>query len=147
MGETSSPIWYCVIRGPLSFVGVLFVSESYDGIETGRLACGPDSEDNPDHETEDDRDDHGQRVEEETPAGIGPYREGSDEAESDADDAAGQREDQGLDEELGHDVSTSGADGLADADLTRPLANRDEHDVHDPDPADEQRDRGDARQE
>ena len=37
-------------------------------------------------------------------------------------------------------------DRLADADLARPLADRHEHDVHDPDAADDERDRGDAGQ-
>ena len=54
----------------------------------------------------------------------------------------GQRE--RLDQELGEDVAAPGADRLADADLAGPLADRDQHDVHDPDAADDQRDRGDA---
>ena len=47
----------------------------------------------------------------------------------------------GLDQELREDVAPLGADRHADADLARALRHRDEHDVHDPDPADEQRDR------
>ena len=39
------------------------------------------------------------------------------------------------------------ADGHADADLARPLGHRDEHDVHDPDAADEQRHRRDREQQ
>ena len=41
----------------------------------------------------------------------------------------------------------AGADGLADADLAGPLADRDQHDVHDPDAADDERDRGDAAEQ
>ncbi len=37
-----------------------------------------------------------------------------------------------------------GADGLADADFAGPLGDRYQHDVHDADAADEQRDAGDA---
>ena len=68
-------------------------------------------------------------------------------ADDDADEAAEQREGQGLDEELGEDVAAAGADRLADADLAGPLADRDEHDVHDPDAADDQRDRGDPAEQ
>ena len=41
------------------------------------------------------------------------------------------------------DVALLGADRAADADLARPLHHAGEHDVHDPDAADQQRDRGD----
>ena len=50
-------------------------------------------------------------------------------------------------EELGQDVPAAGADRLADADLAGPLGDRDEHDVHDPDAADDQRDRGDPAEQ
>ena len=41
----------------------------------------------------------------------------------------------------------AGADGQADADLARPLGDRDEHDVHDADAADEQRNAGDRAEQ
>ena len=59
------------------------------------------------------------------------------EADDDADQAAEDGQDEGLDEELEQDVAVLGADRLADADLAGPLADRDQHDVHDPDAADE----------
>ena len=90
-------------------------------------------------------DDDGRRVEGEAPAGELADDGGDDEPDDDADQAAEEREGQGLDEELGEDVAAARADGLADADLARPLADRDQHDVHDPDAADDERDRGDAR--
>ena len=46
----------------------------------------------------------------------------------------------GLDQELPQDVVAAGADGHAQADLPRPLGDRDEHDVHDAHAADDQRD-------
>ena len=61
--------------------------------------------------------------------------------------AAEQRQDQGLDQELGQDVPAARADRLADADLAGPLADRDEHDVHDPDAAHQERDRGNPGQQ
>ena len=59
----------------------------------------------------------------------------------------GHGEHEGLDQELGHDVAPPRPDRLADPDLPRPLAYRDQHDVHDPDAAHEQADRRDAGQE
>jgi len=47
---------------------------------------------------------------------------------------------------LHQNVALLGADGLADADLARPLRDRDEHDVHDADPAYQQRDPRDGAQ-
>ena len=40
-----------------------------------------------------------------------------------------------------------GAQGLAEADLPDPFGDRDQHDVHDPDAADQQRDAGDAAEQ
>ena len=45
-------------------------------------------------------------------------------------------------EELPQDVVAAGADGHPQADLPRPLRHRDEHDVHDPHAAHDQRDGG-----
>ena len=86
-------------------------------------------------------------IEDEAPAGD-PADDGRhDEADQDADQAADERQRQGLDEELAEDVAALGAERLADADLAGPLADRHQHDVHDPDAPDDQRDRGDAAQQ
>ena len=69
------------------------------------------------------------------------------EADDDADQPAEERQGQGLDQELGEDVAAARADRLADADLAGPLADRDQHDVHDPDAADDERDRGDPAEQ
>ena len=74
-----------------------------------------------------------------------PMTAEASQTDDDADQAAEQGQGQGLDQELGEDVAATGADGLADADLAGPLADRDQHDVHDPDAPDDERDRGDAR--
>ena len=50
-----------------------------------------------------------------------------------------------LDQELQQDGAALGADGLADADLARPLRHRDEHDVHDADAADKEREARDEQ--
>ena len=67
------------------------------------------------------------------------------EAERDADGAAGERQDDRLDQELQQHVEVARADRQAQADLARPLGHRHQHDVHDADAADQQRHRGDAR--
>ena len=59
-------------------------------------------------------------------------------------DAAQDREEDRLHEELRRDVGAARPDGLPDADLLRPLGDGDEHDVHDADAADEKRQRDDA---
>ena len=87
----------------------------------------------------------GRRAEREAPAGELADERRDAEPDDDADEAAEQRQGQRLDEELGEDVAAAGADRLADADLARPLADRHQHDVHDPDAAHDERDRGDAR--
>ena len=53
--------------------------------------------------------------------------------------AAGERQRQRLDQELQQDVARLGAHRHADADLARPLGDADQHDVHDPDAAHQQR--------
>ena len=62
---------------------------------------------------------------------------------SDARGAAERREHHRLREELERDVPPERADGLAEADLLRPLRDGDEHDVHDAHAAHEKRDRRD----
>src|SRR5262249_40188006 len=63
-------------------------------------------------------------------------------AAQEADGPAGDADHGGLDQELGEDVPPGGADGLADPDLAGALGHRDQHDVHDPDPADDEGDPG-----
>ena len=53
------------------------------------------------------------------------------------------REERRLDEELEEDLAPPRAEGLAHADLPRPLGDRDDHDGHDADAADHQGDGGD----
>src|ERR1017187_7898364 len=66
------------------------------------------------------------------------------EPEGDADETAGNRDQDRLGQELAHDVALAGANGAADADFARPLEHRRQHDVHDADAAHQQRNTGDA---
>ena len=68
---------------------------------------------------------------------------GQDRGDRDADQAADQADGDRLEQELAEDAVALGADRLADADLARALGDRDEHDVHHADAADEERDAGD----
>src|SRR5664280_566836 len=61
----------------------------------------------------------------------------------DADDAAGDRQRQRLEDDRARDVDTTRAERHLDADLARPVRDRGEHDVGDADPADDQGERAD----
>ena len=65
-------------------------------------------------------------------------------AEHRADDAAEDRQHDRLGQHLRHDVGAPRAERLAQADLARPLGDHHQHDVHDDDAADDQRQRDDA---
>src|SRR5205807_10615375 len=61
--------------------------------------------------------------------------------EKDPDRAAADRHQQALGQELRRNVLPRGPHGAADADLMRAFDDRRQHDVHDPDAADNQRER------
>src|SRR5437660_1084326 len=58
--------------------------------------------------------------------------------------SADQRHRPRLNKELAEHIASLGAEGLADADLARPLRHRNKHDVHDYDAAHDQRNRSDS---
>ena len=68
-------------------------------------------------------------------------------AERDAGEAAEHAERDRLDQELPQHVAGARADRPADANLARPLGDRQQHDVHDADAADEQRHRRDGAEQ
>ncbi len=70
---------------------------------------------------------------------------GAGHRDGDPEQAADEAQQGRLHEELAEDRAARGADGLADADLAGPLGDRDQHDVGDPDPADQQADRRHGR--
>src|SRR5262245_14007177 len=89
---------------------------------------------------------HGDRVPGHERVPFGVYRDHArdDEAEDHSDQPADETDRQGLDQELLPDVAAARAEAPADPDLARPLQDVGEHDVHDADAADQQRDAGDA---
>src|SRR5262249_31292066 len=80
-------------------------------------------------------------------AGQKPDQERASPAGHDADCPPEQTEDDGLDEELTEDVAGPRPHGHAQADLAIALRHGYQHDVHDPDPADNQRDQGHAEKQ
>src|SRR5215211_4275484 len=124
----------------------LLVAQGHDRLHAGRLAGRPDAEEH----THGDTDPEGQG---DRPAGDGrrhgrepPDQQGPADPEQDADDPAADRQGHRLQQELAEHVAGAGPDGLAQPDLPGPLGHADEHDVHHPDPADDQRDAGDRGQ-
>src|SRR5450759_1835256 len=99
-------------------MGRSFVAEGDDRIETGRLAGRPDPEHDPDGKAEKDGYKRGDRIEDEAPAGERPDQGREGHPKHDSDEAAEERQDEGLDQELGEDVPTTRPDRLADPDLT-----------------------------
>ena len=73
------------------------------------------------------------------------HHQGQRPGDAEPDGAADQTDRRRFDQELQQDGPPLGADGFADADLARPLGDRDEHDVHDADAADKERQAGDEQ--
>ena len=72
--------------------------------------------------------------------------EGGDIAEDEAHETADDAQNEGFKEELEHDVAGAGADGFADADFASAFRDGNEHDVHDADTTDDERDASDERE-
>src|SRR5579875_978013 len=118
----------------------LFEAQRLDRVEAcgapGRVVAEEDTDERREKDGQHDRrgiDDH--RPTADRGRGDGQHRAGQD-----PDQAAGSRQDDGLDEKLPQDHGAACADRHADPDLPGALGDRDEHDVHDPDPADDERD-------
>src|SRR3989442_6445374 len=119
----------------------LLVTERFDRIQPRSLAGRIEAEEDPDAGGEAEGEHDGFRRDEGAPLGEVTDRARAAEAERDAGDPADQRERDGLDQELEQDVTPPGADRHPQADLARPLRDRDQHDVHDTDATDEQGER------
>src|SRR6185437_12917551 len=115
-----------------------------DGIEVGGFAGGIDAEEDADGGGDDEAGKdapHGDGRGEVDQQGDGL---GEHDAEDDTDGSAGESHGCGLHEELLEQVGAPGAEGFADPDLAGALGDGDQHDVHDDDAADDQRDGGDG---
>src|SRR5665213_1180334 len=133
---------YCVI-----LIAARSRAERYDRVHARGTDRGIGSEDAADHRRETDRDRDDQQVwdrcgpDELLDRRVRQHRHR--EAEQRADPAAEEREQDRFEQELQQHVAAAGPDRLAQADLARALGDRDQHDVHDPDPRDHERDSAD----
>src|SRR6185312_16926766 len=122
----------------------LFITESLDGINTRRFARGINTEDHPHPHRYSEGDDDGPGADDGRPVGGGGNGPTEDVAEHDAQRAAGDGDEHRFRQKLAEDVAAPGPGGAADADFAGALHHRGQHDVHDADAADQQRDGGDG---
>src|SRR5205814_1840853 len=149
---TTTPTTIWTGRRARTFIAIspLLVAQCLDRMQTRRPHRRVETEDHSDRDGHTDGDRDRARRDEDRDLCRGRDlmdHYGDAPAEQDPEDAADAGEADRLDEELGEDVAPARADGLADADLPGPLVHRDEHDVHDPDASDEQRDPADRPEE
>src|SRR5271166_6184289 len=137
----------------------LLVSQGFDGIKPRGLDSGQHPADQADNRQDDGGNDHDRRVDNEPDVGrlsvLGdsavegnpPDSEGNRIGQENARYAAGKRDGHRFRKELEQDVAPAAAQRLFHADLARTLGDRDQHDVHQADPADAQRKRADEGQQ
>src|SRR5260370_967940 len=111
-------------------MSVLFESAS-------RIDCWIDAEYQPDGNGHHERQKNGADRHNGGPSGEPRDELRHGETEDDAQKPASERDQYRFDDELPDDVPAPGADSAAHTDFTRAFENRRQHDVHDPDPADE----------
>src|SRR5688572_13649694 len=122
----------------------LLVPHGVDRFELGRLGGRIDPENEADRNRYTKGERHRQRRDPGRPVGIRSDSDGYNGAHQDSEQAAADGHQECFDEKLCSDVTARRADGPPDADFMRPLDHRRQHDVHDADAADDQRQDGDA---
>ena len=120
-----------------------FVPQRIDRRQLRRHPRRIEPEKHADRTGEADRENDGGRVNFSPPAGKMADGERRADTEGDAHEAPDEGERHRFDEELQQDVPPARPHCHAQANLTRALGDRNQHDVHDADAADEQRHRGD----
>src|SRR5688500_7971869 len=128
-------------RNPQSAI-VSFIPQCQNGVQARCPSRRPDAKDNAYRSREEEGKPYRHRRDIGVPVYRLPQDGGRAHAEDHADQPAEQAQNDCFDQELEEDVDARGTERLSHADLARSLRHRDEHDVHDPDPADEQ---GDGR--
>src|SRR5712671_4342978 len=145
----------CLNSRRLSALSTLFVAQTLDRIQTGGVNCGHHAADNPD-QTENDGC-LGQAahidvkvdvsslevVAESAHQGQGSDSPGNNVGNCDPGQATGKGDSKGLGKKLEQDVGLVRPQCLFDADFSRALLHRDQHDVHQADPSDAQGQRSD----
>ena len=120
----------------------LFVLEGGYGVEAGGGVGGQGAEDDADQDRGGERCERTEPGDGDLDVGEDADADGDGEADDGADEAAGEREEDGFGEELQADFAAGGAEGLADADFLDARLNVGEHGVHDADAGDDERDGG-----
>ena len=116
------------------------MAKRLDGVHQRGAAGGIDPEDHGNGDGDGEGNGEGREGQHGLHVGCGRDGQGDQCPEYQTDHAAGEGEDEGLHQELQHDVAAAGAERAADADLTGALADGGEHDIHDANTADDQRD-------
>ena len=120
----------------------LLVAEGVDGAQCAGPVGGVKTEEHADEHGDTERGDDG--------AGLYDGFDAhdlvmaSEESTGDTEQSADAGKQDRLDEELAENVASSHPERFAHADLSGPFGHGDQHDVHDADSTDEQRDRGDC---
>jgi len=127
------------------------MSEGLDRIQSGGLISGVNSEEEADGDGDGHRDYHdigrdSGRYLLTADTDIGDKERAEPPGEQ-ADKASDKAKDSGLGEELEEDIASFGSDSLTDTDFSDSFGDRDEHDIHNTDTADNQRDTGDKTEE
>ena len=122
----------------------LLVADGLDRIEFGGLHRRINSEQQADADRHAEGDRDGGRGDIRRPAGRRRDDLRQREAEHNSDQAADDRDQHRFRQELTNDVGLACADGAADSDFAGTLEHGGQHDVHDADTADQQRDAGDT---
>ena len=130
-------IWRCTVR-------LYSLRRASIGARVRGPAGGVHAEEDADGQGDGERPDGGRGARGDGVADQAGQIEHAEEPADHAEDAADQAEHGGLDEELAPDDPGRGAERLAQPDLADSLGDRHQHDVHDADAADDERDGGDA---
>ncbi len=118
------------------------VTEGVDGVFAGGFDGGIDAKDEADDDGSGESDHEDIDVDVRVKRSNNRKKEGEDIAKGEATDAAEGREDEAFKEEFLEDVTGGCTDGFSDADFAGAFGDRDEHNIHDADAADDEGDAG-----
>src|ERR1700722_11606926 len=124
----------------------LFVAQALDWVELRGASGWDGSEDDSDQRRHHDGDDRRPARDRDVVFGEEVHRVRQGQADGDAGDAADERDQDCLGQKLKADFAAGGADRLADSDLADSRGYGRQHDVHDADAADQERDHGAGQQ-
>src|SRR2546427_684635 len=125
----------------------LLVSQGLDGVQAGRLPGRIKAEEDSYGPGKAKGNEDRFRLDQEVPLGEVGNAVGTGQTEADPDQPSDEGQADGFHQELAQDVSAPGPNCHPQTNLPSSFRHRNQHDVHDPDAADQERDRGDGGQE